>query len=118
MIRATWIAAGAIALLLGVVGMFLPFLPTVPFLLLAAFTFSRSSQRLHDWLLGHPRLGPPIRDWRDRGAIGRRAKWLSTASVLAAPVVTLAMGFGWTVIVVQSVALIAVLLFIWSRSDR
>jgi uncharacterized membrane protein YbaN (DUF454 family) len=52
---------------LGLAGVFLPLLPTTPFLLLAAGCFARSSPAFHDWLLTHRLLGPYIRDWeRDR----------------------------------------------------
>lgn len=62
---------------LGFVGAFLPVLPTVPFLILAAACFARSSQRLEGWLLAHPHFGPLLVDWRERGAIPKRAKWMA-----------------------------------------
>lgn len=64
-----WLMVGT-----GIVGAFLPVLPTTPFLLLALWCFSRSSPKLEAWLLSHPRFGPPLRNWREKGAIGRRAK--------------------------------------------
>lgn len=66
------------ALLLGFVGIFLPGLPTVPFLLLAAWAASRGWPALEAWLLAHPRWGASIRAWRERGAMPRRAKWLAS----------------------------------------
>ena len=51
-----------------------PGLPTVPFVLLAAFAAARGSQRLHGWLLAHRQFGPMIRDWQAHGAVSRRAK--------------------------------------------
>jgi len=72
-----WMLAGATSLLTGVVGIFLPVLPTTPFVLLAAFCFARGSPRLEAWLLGHRRFGPMVRDWREHRAIPLRAKQLA-----------------------------------------
>ena len=55
---------------LGTLGIFVPVLPTTPVILLAAFCFSRSSPRLHDWLTGHAMFGPLIANWRERGRDG------------------------------------------------
>jgi uncharacterized membrane protein YbaN (DUF454 family) len=76
--RVLWLLAGGLALLTGIVGIFLPLLPTTPFVLLAAFCFSRGSQRCETWLLQHPRFGPMVRDWRSNRAIPLRAKQLAT----------------------------------------
>ncbi|MCV2867297.1 YbaN family protein [Defluviimonas sp. WL0002] len=115
--RPLWIGAGLLSLGLGVIGLFLPLLPTVPFLLLSAFCFARSSERLHDWLVGHETFGPPIRDWQLRGAVSRRAKLFATASVLASLVLTWGLGFGVTVLLIQSTALCGVMTFLWTRPD-
>jgi len=76
--RVLWLLAGGLALLTGIVGIFLPLLPTTPFVLLAAFCFSRGSQRCEAWLLQHPRFGPMVRDWRANRAVPLRAKQLAT----------------------------------------
>ena len=76
--RVLWLLAGGLALLTGIVGIFLPLLPTTPFVLLAAFCFSRGSQRCETWLLQHPRFGPMVRDWRANRAVPLRAKQLAT----------------------------------------
>lgn len=72
--RILFVSAGLFFVVLGVVGAFLPILPTTPFMILAAGCFARSSPRLEAWLLSHPVFGPMLRDWRERGAIPRRAK--------------------------------------------
>lgn len=68
---------------LAVIGVFLPLLPTTPFLLLAAACFARSSPAHYERLLAHPRFGPLIRDWRAHGTIPRRAKFLAVPLVIA-----------------------------------
>lgn len=75
--RLLWLLAGFVALGLGAVGVVTPVLPTVPFVLLAAWCFSKGSARWEAWLLAHPRWGPVVRDWRARRAVPRRAKWLA-----------------------------------------
>ena len=72
-------AAGTLSVALGVAGIFLPLLPTTPFLLLAAFCYARSSERLHRKLLDHPRLGPYIRGYLEGRGIPLRAKISSLA---------------------------------------
>lgn len=79
LVRGLYLAAGLLFVGLGFVGAFLPVLPTTPFLILAAACFARSSQQLENWLLTHPRFGGLLREWRERGAIPRRAKLLSLA---------------------------------------
>lgn len=65
---------GWTALLLGGLGVALPLLPTVPFIILAAFCFAKSSPKLEAWLLNHEQFGQHIRAWRDHGAISRKGK--------------------------------------------
>ena len=72
---------GLLSLVLGVVGIFLPLLPTTPLLLLSAWCFIRSSTKLYDWLLNHPYLGKYIRNFREHRAIPLRVKVLSVAMV-------------------------------------
>lgn len=72
--RTLWLVAGVVALATGIVGAFLPVLPTTPFVLLAAWCFTRSSPRLERRLLEHPRFGPMIHDWRAHRAVPLRAK--------------------------------------------
>ena len=72
---------GVIALGLGILGIFLPVLPTTPFLLAASAVFLKSSPRLYNWLMSHPRLGPYIRDFQLNKAIPMRVKVISVSLV-------------------------------------
>ncbi|MFZ5656366.1 MAG: YbaN family protein [Pseudomonadota bacterium] len=79
--RWAWWLLAYVALALGLVGIVLPGLPTVPFVLLSAYAAARGSRRLHDRLLADPRFGPMIRDWQAQGAVSRRAKWLASLTM-------------------------------------
>lgn len=72
--RSLYIALGFVMLALGIIGAFLPVMPTTIFLILSAWFFGRSSPRLEAWLLNHPRFGPTLRAWRENGAVPRKAK--------------------------------------------
>lgn len=72
---------GTLSLALGVAGIFLPVLPTTPFLLLSAALYFRSSPRLYEWLMNHPHLGEYIRNFREHNAIPLRVKIISVSLV-------------------------------------
>ena len=72
---------GCVSLALGVAGVFLPVLPTTPFLLLSAALFVRSSERLHSWLMMHKHLGPYIKNFQENKAIPLRVKIVSVSMV-------------------------------------
>lgn len=82
--RYALLAVGWLSVALGVIGIFLPVLPTTPFLLLAAACFVRSSRRFYNWLVTHPRLGPWFRDYLEGNGVPLKGKiyaivtmWLS-----------------------------------------
>lgn len=79
--RPLYAAAGWLMVALGVIGLFLPVMPTTVFMIAAAWFFSRSSQRFEAWLLNHRLFGPPVRQWRERGAIPPFAKLFATVSM-------------------------------------
>ncbi|MBQ8839223.1 MAG: YbaN family protein [Bacteroidales bacterium] len=72
---------GMLALILGIVGIFLPVLPTTPFLLLAAALFLRSSRPLYDWLMNHPKLGSYISNFMVHKSIPLKVKVISVSMV-------------------------------------
>ncbi|MHB8121841.1 MAG: YbaN family protein [Desulfuromonadaceae bacterium] len=75
------ISCGWLAVAGGVVGIFLPLLPTVPFLLLAVACFARSSERFHRWLVEHNHLGPLLRDYLRGAGMPLRAKAIAIGMV-------------------------------------
>lgn len=77
MTRALFFVFGLAFTALGIVGAFLPLLPTTVFLILAAGCFARSSPRLEAWILNHRQFGPLVRNWREHGVIPPRAKVLA-----------------------------------------
>jgi hypothetical protein len=97
--RLFFLLAGLISLGLGFVGLFLPLLPTVPFVLLAAFCFAKSEPRLARWLDEHRRFGPHIRAWRTSRAVsraGKRAAW--SAFAVSAALGLLALPLPWSLV--------------------
>ncbi|MCO4772913.1 MAG: YbaN family protein [Deltaproteobacteria bacterium] len=82
-LRRLCLVGGWVSFVAGAIGVFLPVLPTTPFLLLSAALWSRSSERFFVWLLTHKRLGPPIAGYRTSGVIPLRAKILAIAMIAA-----------------------------------
>jgi len=81
MARTLFLVLGLVFTALGVVGAFLPLLPTTVFLILAAGCFARSSPRLEAWLMDHAQFGSTLRAWREHGAIPRPAKVMACAGM-------------------------------------
>lgn len=116
-LRALWLLAGALSLATGIVGIFVPLLPTTPLVLLAAWCFSRGSARWEGWLLAHPRWGPMVRDWRAERAVPLRAKQLATAMMAissAWAAWTISSGWRW----VPALCCVAVATWLWSLPSR
>jgi uncharacterized protein len=93
-----WMISGVAALCAGIVGLFLPLLPTVPFVLLAAYCFSRGNKRWERWMLSHPRLGPIIAQWRQHHVVPLKAKQLATVMMTISSVgawLLMPAAYGW-----------------------
>ncbi len=73
-VRVFFLAAGTVALVLGLIGIFLPLLPTTPFVLLAAACYARGSRRFYDWLLAQRTFGPIIHEWERHRSIPYKTK--------------------------------------------
>ena len=112
--KAVLVAAGSVCLALAVLGIFLPLLPTTPFLLLASACYVRSSERLHGWLMGNRLLGGYIRNFRERRGIPLRGRVI-TVVLLWLPLIysvyrldliwlellLVAMGLAWSVLILR-----------------
>lgn len=117
--RLIYFILGWISLILGFIGIFLPLLPTTPFLLLTAFLWARSSKRWYHWLMTQKTFGPIIRDWESRGVIRKKAKVLAT--VLMLPLYLYALFTNYVPIYGKITMLLigsTVLIFIWTRPSE
>jgi uncharacterized membrane protein YbaN (DUF454 family) len=111
-----WRALALLALVAGIVGLALTIVPTVPFLILAAFAGGKGWPALERWLLAHPTYGPHIHSWRQHGAVPFRAKVIATL-MMSGSAIGLVFGVPrWAMLSVLAV-LVCVLLWLWTRPN-
>lgn len=104
-VRHVFIALGFAALLLGLIGIFLPILPTTPFILLAAAFFARGSERFHTWLLQHRITGPLIVDWYEHRSIRAGVKrWTYLLTTIS---------FSSSILIIEPIAIKLLLLLLY-----
>lgn len=115
MVVLLWRVFGVSCVAVGTVGVFVPLLPTTPFLLVAAWAFARGSERWRRWLVEHPRFGPAIDAWQRSGAISVRGKGLAILSLGLSMVLALWLNLPPPALLLQVVAVVAVTVFILSR---
>lgn len=115
--RLLWRALALLSVALAVIGAVLPVLPTVPFLILAAWAGGKGWPALEVWLLDHAHFGPHIRRWRERGAVPRRAKWLATVMMgISATLLALSSALLPVKIAVPAV-MACVAIWLWRRPE-
>jgi uncharacterized protein len=107
------LTVAGVFLILGVIGLFLPVMPTVPFLVVSAWCASRSSPRLHRWLLSHPRFGHLLTDWYEAGIVPRRAKWITTVMMAGSSVSMLVVSPDRYLPVVFGIMAIMAIVLVW-----
>lgn len=115
--RLLWRALALLSVALGLVGVVVPGLPTVPFMLLAAWAGGKGWPALEQWLLQHPSYGPTIRRWRDHGAVPRRAKWMASAMMLASSTVLWLSPAPLAVKIAAPATMAAVAIWLWRRPE-
>lgn len=115
--RHAWTGFGALSLGIGALGLVLPLLPTTPFVILAAFAFSKGSPRFARALHGHRIFGPMISEWRATGAIAPRYKTLALAMMGATLATSVALAVGTILIALQTLAMAGAAAFILSRPN-
>ncbi len=118
-VRYALLALGWLFLALGAIGVFLPILPTVPFLLVTAWAWSKSSHRLHRWLYRNKTYGPYLIAWNRYGVIPPRAKALAIVAMAAGWLfLTLVIAKSFWVPLIVGVAELGAAAFILSRPSR
>lgn len=115
--RVLYLLLAWLALMLGVIGIVLPGLPTTPFILLSAWAAARGSVRLHAWLRAHRVFGPMVRDWQASGAVSRRAKWAATITMLACAGVMAATAPKLWMAGIGSAVMLVVAAWLWRRPE-
>lgn len=118
LLRWVYLVLALLFLLLGVIGIFLPVLPTTPFILLSAWAAARSSPRLLAWLEEHTAFGPMIRDWRRGGVVRRRAKWVATGVMSASGLYLLLSSHPRWTAGLAITCMTAVAVWLWRRPEQ
>ena len=82
LVRALLIVVGTIFLIIGVIGIFLPLLPTAPFVIVTAACYAKSSSKFYNWLLGLPIIGKLLKNWREQRRIPFRVKVAASTAIV------------------------------------
>ena len=115
--RWLWLCLAYAALALGIVGIFLPGLPTTPFVLLAAYAAARGSEKLHAWLLAHRLYGPMIRDWQASGAVSPSAKRWAIGTMALCSVIFFLTAPRWWMAAIGTAIMAVVGTWLWLRPE-
>ena len=113
-----FIILGHLCVAIGILGLLLPLVPGTPFLILAAYFYSKASPKFHHWLLSHKYLGPPVNNWNEHGAISRKTKFFVSALILTnLTLVSLFVNVHIYIKITVTMICLSVVLFIVSRPN-
>jgi uncharacterized membrane protein YbaN (DUF454 family) len=116
--RYFWLALGWACVGLAMVGTTLPFIPTVPFLLVAVWAFSKGSPEARAWLFRHKKFGPTLQAWCEHGAVPRHAKIASAvAMAISFAVIVAVTNFPVWVLTLKAMLFVAIAVFVASRPE-
>jgi len=117
MTRWLWAALAWTSLALGIIGAFLPVMPTVPFVLLSAFAATRGSDRLRQWLVSHPKFGHAILAWEQDGTVSRQAKRLAIGMMCVSSVSMAIFAPRWWMAAIGIGVMALVSAWLWRRPE-
>ena len=114
-----WLLKGfaILCLALGIMGVFLPGLPSTVFILMAAWAAARSSPPLYRWLWNHRLFGPMLRDWSRGGRVSRRSKWAATLMMTASAAILLLTHAPRWAVALACLCMAGVLAWLWRRPE-
>lgn len=116
-VRWLLMALAVLSLATGVVGIFVPGLPTTVFVLIAGWAAARSSPRMYRWLWNHRLFGPMLQNWAQGGRVSRKAKWSATLLMgLCALILLLVQVPRWAALTATT-CMVGVLLWLWRRPE-
>ena len=117
LLRPFYLALACVCLALGVIGIFVPGLPTTPFVLIAAWAAARGSTRLHRWLRAHRVFGPIIQDWEREGAVTRKAKRTAIVTMLLCAIVLFLTAPKWWMAAIPTGIMTITGAWLWRRPE-
>ena len=117
MSRIVWFSLGSLALLVSVIAVPVPVLPTTPFVILAAYCFGKGSPRVERWLLENPTFGPMIADWRAYGAIRLKYKIIGAVAMVLLLGLSVLMQVKTPYLIIQALCMAGAALYVWTRPN-
>jgi uncharacterized membrane protein YbaN (DUF454 family) len=114
-----WISAGWVAMAIGIIALALPILPTAPFIILAAYCFSRGSRKLHHWIRTRKYFGPIVLEWEQHQVIRLRVKVIATVLTIFSFVTSMIfLQVPWSIKLIIAAIIMVALCYIWTRPSH